>query len=170
MPDSTENKQHIYIDTYYIQAYLVKRHSEEAHAKKQVKRAIETAHNNGEIFVIFPFYVIAELINNLNRKIADPASKERAFNDFLKLLGDSKIDLKPLNEHALRMASDLKEKDGNLDVTDILIASQALDDKYSTILLTNDGPIIESDFIAQINYDRFQSKERNRILKISESI
>lgn len=55
MPDPTENEQHIYMDSYYIQAYLIKRRSEEAHAKKQVKRAIELAHNNGEIFVIFPF-------------------------------------------------------------------------------------------------------------------
>lgn len=75
-----------------------------------------------------------------------------------------------MNEHALRLASDLKENDKDLDVTDILIASQALDDKYSTHLLTNDGPVLESDFIAKVNNERFKSNDRNRILKISESI
>ena len=62
MIDPNENKQHIYVDTYYIQSYLMGHGDAEEYAKEQVRLARDRARKNGDIFIKFPFLVIAELM------------------------------------------------------------------------------------------------------------
>jgi predicted nucleic acid-binding protein len=79
---------------------------------------------------------------------------------------DENVDFIPNKNESLKLAVELKDRDNNLDVTDLLIVSQALIDKYSTILLTNDGRLIDSPEI-----DRMKKREdRLRKLKISDSL
>lgn len=65
------------------------------------------------------------------------------------------------------MATDIKNEDGYLGVTDILIAAQALCDTDSSVLLTNDSKILESLVISSINKEMTERGERVRKLKIS---
>ena len=158
--------QHIYIDTYYIQARLIGHGDDESHAKEQFRKAIERSHKSGEIFIKFPFIVIGELMNNLNHEELDPTKREQALNEFLDILKDEKVDLVPPKIDSLKMATDIKKEDRYLGVTDILIAAQALCDTNSSLLLTNDSKILESLVISRINKEMTEKEERVRKLKI----
>jgi|SRR5271157_2445962 len=105
-------------------------------------------------------------MNNICRNGLDEAEKEKVIAKFLELMKDESVDLIPHQAKSLEIASKLKEKDTNLDTTDLLIVSQALIDKYSTILLTNDGRLIDSPEIDKLK----KSDDRLRKLKISESL
>lgn len=166
MTAQNDNAQHIYIDTYYIQSYLIGRGHEEEHAKKQVRKAIQHAQRNGDILIKLPFLVVAELMNNVCRNGMDAARKENFIKSFLELMNDKNIDFIPHQKKALELATRLSNCDISLDVTDALIVSQALGDKYSTVLLTNDGRLIDSPEINKIR----EGGDRLRKLIISESI
>jgi predicted nucleic acid-binding protein len=166
MIEPNENRQHIYIDTYYIQSYLLGHGDAEDYAKDQVRLARDRARKNGDIFIKIPFLVAVELMNNVCRNGFNDTDKERFTSGFIDFMKDENVDFIPNKNESLKLAVELKDRDNNLDVTDLLIVSQALIDKYSTILLTNDGRLIDSPEI-----DRMKKREdRLRKLKISDSL
>lgn len=165
---SNGDKQHIYIDTSNLQSYLIQEKEEDDWRKEQVRKAIAHANGNRKIFVIFPFVVAGELINNLNKKTdIDKNDKQEAIGEFFEVLESEKIDLKPARSDSLKLAAKIKDKDRFLGDTDLLIASQALCDIYSVHLLMHDKKIIESQEIFNAECDIDQRIQR---LKISDSI
>ncbi|UEC39284.1 MAG: putative PIN_12 domain-containing protein [Methanothrix sp.] len=164
---SNGDLQHIYIDTSYIQSFLRPKDDEERWQKKQVRTAIERAKRNGKIFIILPFIVAGELLNNLNQGDIERDIKQEIVGELFKILEDEKIDLKPAKADALKLAASIKDQDRLLGDTDLLIASQALCDIHSIHLLIHDRKIIESEKIAEVEREM---PERLNELKISDSI
>jgi hypothetical protein len=161
-----ERKQHIYIDTSYIQSYLMPIGDEERYRKEQVRRAVEKTKKNKEIFIKFPLIVAGELINNLSKERMDLEDKQEVIGKFFKVL-NNKIDLIPARTNSLKLAADIKNKDHLLGDTDLLIVAQAICDINSTHLLIKDKDIIES---REIDEAERNIEERQRKLKISDSI
>ena len=164
---SNGDLQHIYIDTSYIQSFLRPKDEEERWQKKQVRKAIERAKRNGKIFIILPFIVAGELLNNLNQGDLKRDVKQEIVGEFFEILEDEKVDLKPAKADALKLAASIKDQDRLLGDTDLLIASQALCDIHSIHLLIHDRKIIESEKIAEVEREM---PERLNELKISDSI
>ena len=84
-------------------------------------------------------------------------------------LGKPFVDMKPVPREAIGIAAKLmKEERDWLDGTDILIASQALCDRYSTHLLTSDVKLVSSITIANEDYqmNRKRGGFRNHYLSI----
>jgi hypothetical protein len=159
--------QHIYIDTSYIQSFLKPRDEEERWQKRQVRKAIERAKRNGKIFIILPFIVAGELLNNLNQGDIKRDIKQEIVGSLFEVLEDEKIDLKPAKADALKLAASIKDQDRLLGDTDLLITSQALCDIHPIHLLIHDRKIIESEKIADVA--RSMPYRLNE-LKISDSI
>lgn len=164
---SNGDSQHIYIDTSYIQSFLRPKDEEERWQKGQVRKAIERAKRNGKIFIILPFIVAGELLNNLNQEDIHREEKQEIVGSLFEILDDEKIDLKPAKADALKLAASIKDQDRLLGDTDLLITSQALCDIYSIHLLIHDKKIIESEKIADI---KKRMPGRLNELKISDSI
>ena len=164
-PDD-KNDQHIYIDTFFLQSYLMGRNEIEKVAKDQVKKAKREARINGTIFIKFPFLVIAELINNLNRNVRNKDKRKEILADLFSLIEDEKIDIVPPKGDSLKIAAQIRSKESDLDITDILIVAQALCDEYSTILLIDDLKVLESKEIARIK----KREGRFRPLQIKPTI
>lgn len=164
---SNGDSQHIYIDTSYIQSFLRPKDEEERWKKGQVRKAIERAKRNGKIFIILPFIVAGELLNNLNQEDIRRDIKQEIVGSLFEILDDEKIDLKPAKADALKLAASIKDQDHLLGDTDLLITSQALCDIHSIHLLIHDKKIIESEKIADIK--RTMPGRLNE-LKISDSI
>ena len=122
---------------------------------------------NGKIFIILPFIVAGELLNNLNQGDIERDIKQEIVGELFKILEDEKIDLKPAKADALKLAASIKDQDRLLGDTDLLIASQALCDIHSIHLLIHDRKIIESEKIAEVEREM---PERLNELKISDSI
>jgi len=87
---SNGDLQHIYIDTSYIQSFLRPKDEEERWQKKQVRKAIERAKRNGKIFIILPFIVAGELLNNLNQGDLKRDVKQEIVGEFFEILEDEK--------------------------------------------------------------------------------
>ncbi len=164
---SNGDLQHIYIDTSYIQSFLRPKDEEERWQKKQVRKAIERAKRNGKIFIILPFIVAGELLNNLNQGDLKRDVKQEIVGEFFEILEDEKVDLKPAKADALKLAASIKDQDRLLGDTDLLITSQALCDIHSVHLLIHDRKIIESEKISDMAR---RMPDRLNELKISDSI
>lgn len=164
---SNGDREHIYIDTSYLQSYLIPKNDEEEWQGEQVKNAILRAKHNRKKFIIIPMIVAGELVNNLNDNDIYKNGKQDAMSRFFEVLENEKIDLKPAKADSLRLAAQIKDSDRLLGDTDLLIASQALCDIYSVHLLIHDKKIIESEEISDVEREMEKRKQK---LKRSDSI
>ncbi len=168
---SGTNCQHIYIDTFYLQAFLNGQSDLERYAKEEFRNAKQLTERNREIFLKIPFIVVAEMINNLNIKVNEKRQKERIVSNLIDLLDQNeKIDLVPAKCESFKKAVEIKNQDNRLDDTDILITAQALCDPYSSHLLINDSNILEYRVIDEVNKNMHRDGDRNRKLRIIEEI
>jgi hypothetical protein len=122
---------------------------------------------NGHIHIKFPFIVAGELINSICYNSMCSSDKAHVIEDFFKLFRSEQIDFIPARMESFKLAAKIKDNDNRLDDTDLLIASQALCDIYSTRLLTNDPKLLESREIGQAGE---VIEGRIRALEISETI
>ncbi|MCX6685617.1 MAG: hypothetical protein NTV10_03035 [Methanoregula sp.] len=160
--------RHVHIDTQYLYAYVVSRgHDEESERKKQIQELI---HNkNPNVKAIISFTAVGETFNEINEKITHPRERRRAINEFIDLLSEKRVDLKPANESTFKIAHKIKKEDPRLDDTDILIVSQAICDKLAYLVLFQDSKIIESEVIKDYCVNRTNKDGYECVLKIKEN-
>jgi hypothetical protein len=139
-------------------------------ARDQVRKVVDRSRKNKEIFIIFPFVVAGELINNLKRQTKNTTHKQEAMSRFFKLLENKKVDLKPAKADSLKLAAEIKSRDRLLGDTDLLIISQALCDSDAVHVLMHDDKIINSQEIFNEDEALIETKKRFQKLKISDSI
>jgi len=159
--------QHIYVDTFYLQSYLLAKTDEEIYAKEQFNSAWSKAIRHDEIFLVIPFIVIGEAINNLKRRNLYSRDEVNINHSFANIMTNKHIDLKPAEFEVVDLVKRIRDNDDRLDSTDLMIVAQALCDPKSFLLLTNDPKLIDSSGINEVNRECSEEGWRNK-LKIKD--
>ncbi|MEA1994024.1 MAG: hypothetical protein U9N35_06505 [Euryarchaeota archaeon] len=167
------NLQNIYIDTFYIEAYLIGNKIGQSDTQKEAKdlfQKISKTITNPNIKVVIPFIVLGELINNINREISGDVNKNKIFFKFWKLINRLiKADFSPPRGNFIPIAKRVMEKDDKIEPADLHIVAQALEDPNSSFLLTTDSKIIESYGIKSLEKEMRDSNERKQKLQRKEA-
>lgn len=163
-------KQCVYIDTFFIQAFLWGKNDQKQHATRVIKKIKSTISKNPMVCLKIPMVVIGELINNLNKNFG---IKEIFQNDvpreLCKLLDNLKADLVPPRKETFYIAYRLlNDIDDRLKPTDALILSQAICDPDSIYLLTTDQTMLVSKTIEEYLESDEIKKNRHQKLRRAE--
>lgn len=167
------NLQNIYIDTFYIEAYVIGDKIGQRDTQKEATdlfQKISKTITNPNIKVVIPFIVLGELINNINREISDDMNKTQVFFKFWELINKLiKADFSPPRCNCIPIAKRVMVKDDQIEPTDLHIVAQALEDPYSSFLLTTDSKIIESYGIKNLEKEMRDNNERKQKLQRKEA-
>lgn len=156
---------------YLDSSYLIGIVSDKPSEQSKVKDLLSKISKRCEIVV--PQVVIGEVVSVITKNI-DNTSK--AYEKMQKFLNELYMILKPtsclppLEKEALCYAHVLSNRDSNLDITDLLIISQALQDRDSKYLFTSDSKLLRSKTIKEFECEIRKEGKRNKILKIKEYV
>ncbi|MBC7218603.1 MAG: hypothetical protein H5T49_00495 [Hadesarchaea archaeon] len=163
-----DSDQYIYIDTFFIQAFLWGKNDEKQLANETIRKIKNTV-VNPNIHVKIPMIVIGEVINNLMRRFEiKEILNGNTLCELCKLLNDLGADLVPPCKRSIETARVLLDKDNQLKPVDAVILSQAVCDPNSTYLITSDKILLESNRIKEyLESDEIKENRRQK-LKIAE--
>ena len=129
---------------------------------------------NPSYTAVIPQIALGETISTMMRDMADDAN---AFNTVTKKLFDSIANIldvskcmPPPSPESFEIAHDLKHCDGSLDITDLLIVSQALADPDSQLLLTADGKLVHSMAIKCKDAELYGCDKRRSGLRLADRL
>lgn len=160
--------QHIYVDTFYFQSFLLAKTELEISAKDEFNSVWSKSGKHNGFKLVIPFVVIGEAINNLKKKNAYQREEVLINLGLAKIMTDDHIDFKPATHDVLDLAKRIREKDDRIDPTDLMIVAQSLCDPESLLLLTNDEKIITSSGITEVNTECCDQGWRKK-LKIKDT-
>ena len=159
----------VFVDNHLLRGMLSETSLERADALHQFKKL-----NQNTYEAVIPQVAIGELVSISMRDFGDDPSEihnklGKLYENIHKIL-DVSICMPPPNKKSIEIAMELKNRDSNLDMTDLLILSQALIDRESQRFLTTDKKLLDSDVIKQKEEELRDSNDRVKRLKIVDGL
>ena len=129
---------------------------------------------NPSYTAVIPQIALGETVSTMMRDMSDDANAfntmtKKLFDGIANILDVSKC-LPPPSPESFEIAYELKHRDGSLDVTDLLIVSQALADPDSQMLLTADNRLVRSREIKRKDAELHGCGKRRSRLRLTDRL
>ena len=158
----------VYVDTWYLVAAGSDKRREKSDGDRQFYKL------RSNVFDVFvPQIALGEAVSVIVRDYPDPGDacgRLSKMYDAVTSVLDPQSCLPPPTMEALKYVQEMKQNDRRLDVTDMLIAAQALADPESQILLTRDNILQHSWAIRDMEKRLRDEGERAERLRIVDGI
>ena len=159
----------VYVDSWLLRGITSMKFGDRKAAMREFTKLYNPSYT-----AVIPQIALGETINTMMRDMADDAN---AFNTATKKLFDSIANIldvskcmPPPSPESFEIAHDLKHRDGSLDITDLLIVSQALADPDSERLLTADDNLVRSKEIKCKEAELYGCDKRRSRLRLTDRL
>jgi len=159
----------IYLDTWLLRALISDKAQERSEANHEISKLRSQSFES-----VIPQIVLGETVSTIMRDFSDPNdihNKLAKLYDSIRPILNPRTCLPPPTKEAYKIAEELKNADGNLRDTDLLIVAQALIDPESERLLTPDKDLLDSEVIREKEKEmREIDNSRIKLLKIVDGL